>query len=88
APVNELFAEPLHPYTQGLLNSIPRLSEKRERLYVIDGMVPDLSAVPRGCAFHPRCPQAGPRCRRERPELTDEPGGRQIACWLREGGVA
>ncbi len=88
APVQEIFADPLHPYTVGLLRSIPRLSGNKERLYVIDGSVPDLSRLPSGCPFHPRCPEAGPRCRQERPELLDLSERRRVACWLRNGGVA
>ncbi|TCL72440.1 peptide/nickel transport system ATP-binding protein/oligopeptide transport system ATP-binding protein [Hydrogenispora ethanolica] len=85
APVQEIFAEPLHPYTVGLLRSIPRLSGNKDRLYVIDGSVPDLSRLPSGCPFHPRCPDAGPRCRRERPELLTLGERRRAACWLRSG---
>ncbi len=89
APVQEIFADPFHPYTMGLLKSIPRLGGDRSRLYVINGSVPDLSRLPEGCAFHPRCPEAGPRCRRERPELVSHGENRRIACWLRsEGGIA
>jgi oligopeptide transport system ATP-binding protein len=89
APVRELFAEPLHPYTMGLLRSIPRLSGDKGRLYVIEGTVPDLSNLPEGCPFHPRCPEAGPRCLRERPDLISLGAERRVACWLRNGeGVA
>lgn len=88
APVGELFAGPQHPYSMGLLCSIPRLSGNRERLYMIQGSVPDLSKLPPGCAFHPRCPEAGSRCRTARPELKECGKGRRVACWLRsEAGV-
>ncbi len=89
APVREIFTEPLHPYTMGLLRSIPRLSGDKGKLYVIEGTVPDLSNLPEGCPFHPRCPEAGPRCLRERPNLISLGAGRRVACWLRNGeGVA
>lgn len=83
APVQDIFAEPLHPYTIGLLKSIPRLRGDRGRLFMIEGSVPDLSRLPEGCPFHPRCPEAGPRCRSERPELVNCGPERRIACWLR-----
>jgi oligopeptide/dipeptide ABC transporter ATP-binding protein len=82
APVEDLFADPLHPYTIGLLKSIPKLEGDRSRLYVIDGSVPDLSELPSGCSFHPRCPNAGSRCRKERPRLLDRGNGRRVCCWL------
>ena len=69
ADVAPLFAAPRHPYTLGLLESIPRLSERKERLSVIPGVVPPPTAFPPGCAFHPRCPFAEDRCRKEEPEL-------------------
>jgi oligopeptide/dipeptide ABC transporter ATP-binding protein len=88
APVDQLFAGPLHPYSIGLLRSIPRMSGNRERLYMIEGSVPDLSKLPPGCAFHPRCPEAGTRCRTVKPELLECGKGRRVACWLRsEAGV-
>ncbi|HEX3000726.1 MAG TPA: ABC transporter ATP-binding protein [Armatimonadota bacterium] len=89
AAVHDLFAEPLHPYTVGLLRSIPKLGGSRERLYMIEGSVPDLISLPAGCAFHPRCPEAVPRCSQITPELKRCGNGRQVACWLRGGvGVA
>src|SRR3989304_5154723 len=71
APVHELFTNPLHPYTQGLLNSIPRLekTERRARLQAIPGMVPDLLDLPRGCKFQARCPKVFEPCSGEEPEL-------------------
>jgi oligopeptide/dipeptide ABC transporter ATP-binding protein len=88
APAGQLFTAPLHPYTIGLLRSIPRMSGNRERLYMIEGSVPDLSKLPPGCAFHPRCPEAGARCRTVEPELRECGQGRRVACWLRsEAGV-
>jgi len=71
APVLELFTNPLHPYTQGLLNSIPRIekSERRPRLQAIPGMVPDLLDLPRGCKFQARCTKVFEACRGEEPPL-------------------
>jgi oligopeptide/dipeptide ABC transporter ATP-binding protein len=88
AKVEDLFEKPLHPYTVGLLRSIPRMEGDQGRLYVIDGMVPDLACLPQGCSFHPRCPEAGPRCRSERPLLQNVGQDRRVCCWLHtEKGV-
>jgi peptide/nickel transport system ATP-binding protein len=87
-PKETIFAEPRHPYTWGLLQSIPRLTHKRdEPLVPIPGRPPSLIQRPPGCAFHPRCPHAFDRCRRERPELMAA-GGTRAACWLRVDGAA
>ncbi|HEY5307657.1 MAG TPA: oligopeptide/dipeptide ABC transporter ATP-binding protein, partial [Casimicrobiaceae bacterium] len=64
----------------GLMGSIPSLGDERERLAQIEGTMPRLTAVPAGCAFHPRCPQVFDRCRRERPELLAA-GATRAACW-------
>ena len=77
-----LFAEPQHPYTIGLLGSIPRLHLEQERLSAIEGFVPDAAALPAGCRFHPRCPFAVDKCRQELPPLMDITPGHQAACWL------
>ncbi|HZV52873.1 MAG TPA: ABC transporter ATP-binding protein [Candidatus Dormibacteraeota bacterium] len=77
---DEVFARPAHPYTVGLLRSTPRVDVVHPRLIAIEGSPPDLSAPPPGCAFHPRCPVATARCRREPPVLTPL-GGREVACW-------
>ncbi len=83
ATVDDLFFDPQHPYTRGLLNSIPRLTTSGRRLHVIEGMVPSMYDLPTGCRFHPRCPQALDICRREQPPtLTLNGQGRQAACWL------
>lgn len=82
ADVVSLFKNPLHPYTEGLLNSMPSLSEDRDRLHVIDGVVPNLLHMPGGCSFHPRCPYATDKCRQEEPTLQQVAPGRQAACWL------
>ncbi|MBC9248284.1 ABC transporter ATP-binding protein [Paracoccus sp. 11-3] len=85
-PVDEVLKSPAHPYTRGLMASIPALGARVERLHQIDGSMPRLNAIPQGCAFNPRCKQAGPRCRRERPDLMPTRTG-EAACWLYEGGV-
>ncbi|HCA87103.1 MAG TPA: methionine ABC transporter ATP-binding protein [Streptomyces sp.] len=69
APVHELYARPAHPYTQGLLDSIPRLDRKGKRLSAIKGLPPNLMAIPPGCEFNPRCPRAQDVCRTDRPPL-------------------
>ncbi|KRB26418.1 ABC transporter [Mesorhizobium sp. Root172] len=79
ADVSDLFADPRHPYTRGLIASIPNLEESRERLFSIDGSPPALGRLPGGCAFHPRCIHAEARCRIEDPPLHDI-GGRFSAC--------
>ena len=95
APVAALFAQPRHPYTQGLLNSIPRLGAAevagRKRLAEIPGMVPSLREEITGCIFAPRCPHATERCRREYPPLEHKAGGHSVACWESDrilGGAA
>ncbi len=86
-PVADVIHRPQHPYTVGLMGSIPSIVDERERLTQIDGAMPRLTAIPSGCAFHPRCPQAFDRCRRERPALLPA-GGTQAACWLRVDDAA
>ncbi|OUN05571.1 peptide ABC transporter ATP-binding protein [Flavonifractor sp. An92] len=85
APVKELFAAPLHPYTEGLIGALPRLGQPTERLSAIEGMVPDAGDMPQGCHFHPRCPYATERCRAEHPPLTTLPDGRQVRCFRGKG---
>ncbi|PSQ55566.1 ABC transporter ATP-binding protein [Halobacteriales archaeon SW_8_68_21] len=70
APVEELYYDPKHPYTVGLMSSIPRVNDKRERLQTIPGVMPDLVQLPSGCSFHPRCPFAEEKCTRKEPPLT------------------
>ena len=82
-PVRAVIDAPAHPYTAGLMAAIPSLEDTRARLVQIDGAMPRPGRLPSGCAFHPRCPQAFERCRRERPELR-EAGGTRAACWLVE----
>jgi peptide/nickel transport system ATP-binding protein len=85
-PVQSVIHAPAHPYTVGLMGSIPAMDEERERLTQIDGAMPRLNAIPTGCAFNPRCPRAFDRCRVERPELMDA-GVTRAACWLHAGNV-
>lgn len=80
-PVAEVIHRPAHPYTAGLMGSIPAMDEDRERLLQIDGAMPRLNAIPRGCAYNPRCPQVFERCRQERPDLA-QVGLTRAACWL------
>jgi peptide/nickel transport system ATP-binding protein len=82
-PVGDVIHRPSHPYTVGLMGSIPSIVEERERLTQIDGSMPRLTAVPAGCAFNPRCPHAFDRCRIDRPDLMDA-GATRAACWLVE----
>jgi peptide/nickel transport system ATP-binding protein/oligopeptide transport system ATP-binding protein len=81
APVKVLFGDPQHPYTLGLLASIPGLAGGGERLAAIEGSVPSPYAVPDGCRFHPRCPFATDRCRQQPPPLADLSDGHRVACW-------
>jgi peptide/nickel transport system ATP-binding protein len=80
-PVADVIHRPRHPYTVGLMGSIPSIGGHRAELAQIDGAMPRLNAIPRGCAFNPRCAQAIDRCRSDRPELM--PAGASLAaCWL------
>jgi peptide/nickel transport system ATP-binding protein len=79
-PVDEVIHRPAHPYTVGLMGSIPSIVDERARLAQIDGTMPRLDAIPGGCAFHPRCPRAVDRCRHELPTLTVV-GATRAACW-------
>lgn len=81
APIVELFENPRRPYARGLLASIPKGGAASDRLTEIPGMVPALNAMPRGCAFQPRCPLAFERCDRERPELSPVLEHRRVACF-------
>ena len=80
-PVADVIHKPAHPYTAGLMGSIPAMDEDRERLLQIDGTMPRLTAIPAGCAFNPRCPKVFDRCRVERPDLLPA-GATRAACWL------
>jgi peptide/nickel transport system ATP-binding protein len=81
APVAQLFARPQHPYTIGLLGSIPSMHVEQERLHAIDGQVPTPMTHIEGCRFAPRCPFAVAKCRAEDPPLMDMGGQQQAACW-------
>jgi oligopeptide/dipeptide ABC transporter ATP-binding protein len=82
-PVRRLFTRPAHPYTRALLESIPRLAGRRARLTAIEGQPPDLSRLPGGCAFAPRCPSVMDRCRVEAPPETVVEAGHVTRCWLK-----
>ena len=81
AATEALFETPMHPYTQGLIRSVPEIKESDEPLENIPGMVPDLKHVPTGCRFCERCRYATERCRREKPELTEAAPGHQVRCF-------
>jgi len=87
ADAKRLFAEPLHPYTQGLLKSRLRLGFEGKRLHTISGSVPDPLHFPSGCKFHPRCPIGcdDKRCRTSEPQLREVQPGRSVACWYAKG---
>jgi oligopeptide transport system ATP-binding protein len=80
APVHEIYKAPAHPYTKGLLRSIPRLDQKGQELYAIKGLPPNLTRIPPGCAFNPRCPQARDVCRTDVPPLYEVDEQRRSAC--------
>ena len=86
-PVDNVINHPSHPYSEGLMAAIPDIGQDRERLNQIDGAMPRLNAIPKGCAFNPRCPKAFDRCRQDRPDLMPAAATRS-ACWLHAGGVA
>ena len=85
ASVHDLFTRPLHPYTQGLLASIPRVDQPSKKLESIPGSVPNLIFPPSGCRYHPRCPHAMPVCKEQRPPMTVEGTGHNVACFLYNG---
>ena len=84
-PVHEVINHPAHPYTAGLMASIPDMSVDRENLAQIDGAMPRLNAIPTGCAFNPRCTKTFDRCKVDRPDLM-QAGATRAACWLHAGG--
>ena len=84
APVADIFREPLHPYTQGLLSAIPRITKERKPLSTIEGMVPNPVERIKGCRFWPRCPKACDRCRKKEPPVFSVGEDRQVRCWLYE----
>ena len=82
-PVRDVIHAPRHPYTAGLMGSIPRIAAQKSPLVQIEGAMPRLNAIPAGCAFHPRCAKRSARCAGERPELM-QAGASRTACWLHE----
>jgi oligopeptide/dipeptide ABC transporter ATP-binding protein len=87
-PVKAMFDHPAHPYTRALLESIPRMSDARQRLTAIEGQPPDLARLPAGCAFQPRCPVAVDRCRAEAPPDIVVAPTHAARCWLASPGPA
>jgi len=85
APTRRLWAAPMHPYTEALIDAIPRVGVKRMP-DALPGEVPDPAQPPPGCRFHPRCPYVFDRCRTEAPPLTRIRDVRHVACWLFEPG--
>ena len=86
AGTEELFEKPTHPYTELLLKAVPNPLKKVSRLETIPGSVPNLIDPPPGCRFHPRCPYATDKCKKEEPPMVDLGGGRKVACWLYSRG--
>ncbi|MDO8526054.1 MAG: glutathione ABC transporter ATP-binding protein, partial [Deltaproteobacteria bacterium] len=83
ASAEQLFANPMHPYTRGLLKSVPRLDEARQdKLFSVRDQPPDLSKLPAGCYFHPRCDLCEEKCHEENPGLIDCGAGQRAACWV------
>lgn len=82
APVRELFQDPKHPYTTGLLHAIPRITKERPPLATIQGMVPNPTEKIQGCSFWPRCPHATEQCRQQEPPVTQLTRDRTVRCWL------
>ncbi len=79
-PARALLTRPLHPYTQALIHSVPKLGAGTQRLSAIPGNVPDIGSFPAGCRFHPRCPKARPDCREKAPELVEVEPNRRVRC--------
>ncbi|RSL30484.1 ABC transporter ATP-binding protein [Salibacterium salarium] len=84
--VKEIFKNPKHPYTKGLIQSVPDMREKQDRLFSIPGNVPKPGSIKKGCAFAPRCEQAFSHCFEEIPNLLDTPDGSKVRCWLHHDG--
>ena len=82
--VEQIFRSPLHPYTKGLINSVPKLggAGKNMRLNEIKGNIPALNNLPPGCPFHPRCPEVMDECKTNKPSLQAREADRQVSCWL------
>jgi peptide/nickel transport system ATP-binding protein len=84
APVQEIFASPLHPYTKYLIGSLPKFGDKSRRESA-PGAPPSLAELPSGCAFHPRCPFAAAVCQHKQPQPVEARSGHEVACWLKRG---
>jgi peptide/nickel transport system ATP-binding protein len=84
ADVFTLFRDPKHPYTQGLLNSTPKIHEFKDELESIEGTVPTPLEMPKGCRFHPRCPHANQKCILKTPQLKELETGNKVRCWLHD----
>jgi peptide/nickel transport system ATP-binding protein len=82
APTQNLFDKPKHPYTRGLLASLPKINEDKEELYTIEGSVPSSYSMPQGCRFASRCPFAEAVCQQQQPELLEQPDGSKVRCWM------
>jgi peptide/nickel transport system ATP-binding protein len=81
-PVRDVIKDAQHPYSSGLMGAIPRLGANLDRLTQIPGSMPRLSAIPRGCAFNPRCPHVMDKCHIDQPQAVQTAPGRRVACWL------
>lgn len=84
-PAEDIFARPMHPYTEGLIGCVPNIKMDQEKLVSMPGSPPDLVNPPAGCRFSPRCPKAIDICSKKEPELKTYKNGRQVACWLHDG---
>jgi oligopeptide/dipeptide ABC transporter ATP-binding protein len=82
--VRSIFQNPQHPYTQGLIKSIPHMDQKNERLYSISGTVPSISSMPSGCRFSPRCPDAADICKQKEPEMIQANENGKVRCWKQD----
>jgi oligopeptide/dipeptide ABC transporter ATP-binding protein len=87
ASAEQIYRDPKHPYTVALFESVPEIGKGRRSFHAIKGEIPSPIDPPPGCAFHPRCPHAGPRCRAELPRLMTLENGHRAACHLHDGGV-
>jgi len=87
-PVLDIFTDPKHPYSQGLLASVPNIELNDDELFKMEGQPPNLANPPAGCAFHPRCPHVMDICRTEVPERLEVTAGHEAACWLFSGASA
>ena len=79
--IREILDKPKHPYTEGLIAAIPNIQDEKGKLSSIEGMVPQLDNMPKGCSFHPRCPYAMAICKEKRPALTTDEDGRKVRCF-------